>query len=139
MTRSTFWMSLLTIQRKEFRHFITISLNQKLKMKKDLLEIHICSAKLIINLIYYDLLTNVNKVIYVHSITTQKKWELLHVSIRVYTILWNNYLFHTFHHKIHFYNPKHTIHWTCHMFYCNSAERMGTYSFLHKIGHILNL
>lgn len=56
-------------------------------MKIDLLEIHICSAKLIINLIYYDLLTNVNKVIYVHSITTQKKWELLHVSIRVYTIL----------------------------------------------------
>lgn len=41
-------------------------------MKIDLIEIHICSAKLIINLIYYDLLTNVNKVIYVHSITTQK-------------------------------------------------------------------
>lgn len=60
----------------------TFYFNQILEMKIDVLEIHICSAKFIMNLIYYDLLTNVNKVIHVHSITIQKKWELL--SIRIY-------------------------------------------------------
>lgn len=59
-------------------------------MKINLLEIRICSAKFIMNLIYYDVLAIVNEVIYVHNtqhIHTQSK----KVGIVKYQNLYNLY------------------------------------------------